>query len=72
MTITTTTINGVSQELRPPLCSKANAVRNRVMSRMSAAQFGSLGGVLELVTFERGQRVQQVNAPLDRCPGRQG
>jgi CRP-like cAMP-binding protein len=40
------------------------AVRNRVLNQMSAGEFDLLRAGLELVTFERGRLVQQVDAPI--------
>ena len=47
-----------------PLARNAYAVRNRVLNRMSATEFDSLSSSLKLVAFERGQLVQQGDAPI--------
>ena len=48
----------------PSRAGNVYAVRNRVLNQMSTAEFDLLRSDLELVTFERGHLVQQVDAPI--------
>jgi CRP-like cAMP-binding protein len=48
----------------PPRAGNPHTVRNHVLNQMSAAEFDLLRGGLELAKFERGQLVQQVDAPI--------